>query len=189
VREQLDQLRHIPGGRLLPQLRPVYAGQLNDFLLMAVVRHAGLCDPTLDGLAGRCCSRQPPRPIRRRVNATESEPGTLEYALNADTADLVTIWLTELYADEAVLNARMSSSAMAEIAGPSGELLDGPADGRPLETVRRKGGSAPLTVWRRSGDLHIGHMHRYRRFHDVSIACCPAADSRRLFGGRFVILG
>jgi quinol monooxygenase YgiN len=51
----------------------------------------------------------------------------------------VTIWLTELYTDEAALNAHMSSPTMAEIAEPLGELLDGPADVRRLEIIRRKG--------------------------------------------------
>lgn len=78
------------------------------------------------------------------VDATESEPGTLQYALYADTTDAVTIWIAELYADEAALNAHMANSAMAEIAGALDGLLDGPADVRRLEIVRRKGGgSAP----------------------------------------------
>ena len=80
--------------------------------------------------------------LSRLVDATESEPGTLEYALYADTSDAVTIWLTELYADEAALDAHMSSAAMAEIAGTLGALLDGPADVRRLEIVRRKGDRA-----------------------------------------------
>jgi quinol monooxygenase YgiN len=77
--------------------------------------------------------------LGRLVDATESEPGTLQYALYADTTDAVTIWLTELYADDAALNAHMSSPAMAEIAGPLGGLLDGPTDVHRLEIVRRKG--------------------------------------------------
>jgi quinol monooxygenase YgiN len=80
--------------------------------------------------------------LGRLVEATESEPGTLQHALYADTTDAVTIWLTEVYADEAALNAHMSSPAMAEIAGPLGGLLDGPADVRRVEIVRRKGDGA-----------------------------------------------
>jgi quinol monooxygenase YgiN len=80
--------------------------------------------------------------LGRLVDATESEPGTLQYAVYADTTDTVTIWLTELYSDEAALNVHMSSPTMAEIAEPLGELLDGPADVRRLEIVHRKGGSA-----------------------------------------------
>jgi quinol monooxygenase YgiN len=72
------------------------------------------------------------------VDATESEPRTLRYELYVDTTDAVTIWLTEVYADEAALNAHMSSPAMAEIAGSLGDLLDGPADVRRVEIVRRK---------------------------------------------------
>jgi quinol monooxygenase YgiN len=80
--------------------------------------------------------------LGRLVDATESEPGTLQYVLYTDTTDAVTIWLTELYADEAALNAHMSSPAMAEIAGKLGGLLDGPADVRRVEIVRRKGEGA-----------------------------------------------
>jgi quinol monooxygenase YgiN len=80
--------------------------------------------------------------LGRLVDATESEPGTLQYALYADTTDAVTIWLTELYADEAALNAHMSSPAMAENAGALGGLVDGPGDVRRLEIVRRKGDGA-----------------------------------------------
>jgi quinol monooxygenase YgiN len=79
--------------------------------------------------------------LGRLVDAAESEPGTLEYTIYADTTDAVTIWITELYADEAALNAHMSSPTMAEIAGLLGGLVDGPADVRRLEIVRRKGDS------------------------------------------------
>jgi quinol monooxygenase YgiN len=59
-----------------------------------------------------------------------------------DAVRPATIWLTELFADEAALNAHMSSPAMAEIAGALGGLLDGPGDVRRLEIVRRKGDGA-----------------------------------------------
>jgi quinol monooxygenase YgiN len=77
--------------------------------------------------------------LGRLVDATDSEPGTLQYVLCADTTDPAAIWLTELYADEAALEAHMSSPAMAEAAGSLAGLLDGPADLRRLEIVKRKG--------------------------------------------------
>ena len=77
--------------------------------------------------------------LGRLVDATESEPGTLQYVLYADTADPAGIWLTELYADEAGLEAHMSSPAMAETVGSLGGLLGGPADLRRVEIVKRKG--------------------------------------------------
>lgn len=80
--------------------------------------------------------------LGRLVDATESEPGTLQYTLYADTADAVTIWFSELYADEDALNAHMSSPAMAEVVDALGGLLDGPADVRRLGIVRRKGDGA-----------------------------------------------
>jgi quinol monooxygenase YgiN len=81
--------------------------------------------------------------LGRLVDAAESEPGTLQYALWADVADPATIWFTELYAHEAAFNAHISSPAMAEVMGTLGGLLDGPADMRRVEIVKRKGDGAP----------------------------------------------
>jgi quinol monooxygenase YgiN len=78
--------------------------------------------------------------LSRLVEATESEPGTLQYALYADTTDDVTIWFTELYTDEDAMKQHMASPAMAEIGGALGGLFDGPADIRRVELVRSKGG-------------------------------------------------
>jgi len=80
--------------------------------------------------------------LGRLVGASESEPGTLQYAVYADTTDAVTIWLTELYADDAALSAHMSNPVMAEIGEALGGLLDGPGDVRRVEIVRRKGDNA-----------------------------------------------
>jgi quinol monooxygenase YgiN len=77
--------------------------------------------------------------LGRLVDAAESEPGTLAYTLHADTTDAVTIWITELYADEAAFNAHISSPAMAEAMGALGGLLDGAADLRRLDIVKSKG--------------------------------------------------
>ena len=80
--------------------------------------------------------------LGRLVEAAESEPGTLHYVLYADTTDPAGIWLTELYADQAAFEAHMSSPAMAEMLGSMGGLLDGPADLRRVEIVKRKGEAA-----------------------------------------------
>ena len=80
--------------------------------------------------------------LGRLVDAAESEPGTLQYVLYADTTDPAGIWLTELYADQAAVDAHMSSTAMAEAMGSLGGLLDGPADLRQVEIVKRKGDPA-----------------------------------------------
>jgi quinol monooxygenase YgiN len=77
--------------------------------------------------------------LGRLVEAAESEPGTLQYVLYADTTDPATIWLAELYADEASFEAHMSSPAMAEAIGSMGDLMGGPPDLRRLEIVKRKG--------------------------------------------------
>jgi quinol monooxygenase YgiN len=77
--------------------------------------------------------------LGRLVEAAESEPGTLQYVLYADTTDPAAIWFTELYADEASFQAHMSSPAMAEVAGALGGLMGGPPDLRRLEIVKRKG--------------------------------------------------
>jgi quinol monooxygenase YgiN len=78
--------------------------------------------------------------LGRLVDATEAEPGTLQYVLYADSTDPDAIWLTELYSDEAAFNAHMSSPTMAEALGSFGGLLGGPADMRRVEIVKRKGG-------------------------------------------------
>jgi (4S)-4-hydroxy-5-phosphonooxypentane-2,3-dione isomerase len=80
--------------------------------------------------------------LGRLVEAAESEPGTLQYVLYADTTDPEGIWLTELYTDQAAFEAHMSSPAMADMLGSMGGLLDGPADMRRVEIVKRKGEAA-----------------------------------------------
>jgi quinol monooxygenase YgiN len=77
--------------------------------------------------------------LGRLVDAAESEPGTLQYVLYADSTDPAGIWFTELYADEAAFEAHMSSPARAEVVGSLGGLLDGPADLRRVDVVKRKG--------------------------------------------------
>jgi quinol monooxygenase YgiN len=77
--------------------------------------------------------------LGKLVDATEDEPGTLQYVLHTDTTEPNVIWFYELYADQAGFEAHATSTAMAEVMGSLGGMLDGPADMRQLEIVRRKG--------------------------------------------------
>ena len=80
--------------------------------------------------------------LGKLVDATESEPGTLQYVLHTDAAEPNVIWFYELYADQAGFEAHAGSATMAEVMGSLGGLLDGPADMRQLEIVQRKGDTA-----------------------------------------------
>jgi quinol monooxygenase YgiN len=73
------------------------------------------------------------------VDATEGEPGTLQYMMHADGGDADVIWFYELYADQAAFEAHIGSTAMAEVGGALGGLLAGPPDMHQVEVVRRKG--------------------------------------------------
>jgi len=77
--------------------------------------------------------------LRDVVKGTESEPGTLVYAMNVDKADDNVIWFYEVYTDDAALAAHGSSEVM-KAAG--GRLRD-KAAGRPeiflLDLVQAKG--------------------------------------------------
>jgi len=73
------------------------------------------------------------------VDATESEPGTVQYVMHTDVADADVIWFYERYADQASFEAHIGSSAMAEAGGALGGLLSAPPDMRAVEAVRSKG--------------------------------------------------
>lgn len=77
--------------------------------------------------------------LGKLVDATEDEPGTLQYTLHTDSTEPNVIWFYELYADQAGFEAHTTSTTMAEVMGSLGGLLDGPADMRQLEIVRHKG--------------------------------------------------
>jgi quinol monooxygenase YgiN len=77
--------------------------------------------------------------LGKLVDATEGEPGTLQYVLHTDTTEPDAVWFYEHYADQAAFEAHMGSPAMAEAMGSFGGLLGGPPDMRALEAVRRKG--------------------------------------------------
>jgi quinol monooxygenase YgiN len=76
--------------------------------------------------------------LGRLVDAAQDEPGTLQYVVHTDAADPQVIWFYELYADQAGFEAHASSSTMAEVMGSLGGLLDGAADLRRVEIVKRK---------------------------------------------------
>jgi quinol monooxygenase YgiN len=59
------------------------------------------------------------------MSATESEPGTLVYAMNVSTTEPEDVWFYELYTDQDALVTHGGSEAM-KAAGPRlGELLAG----------------------------------------------------------------
>jgi quinol monooxygenase YgiN len=61
------------------------------------------------------------------IKAVQDEPGTLQYALNFDTANADVIWFYEVYADDAALAAHSGSDAMKAL----GMALRDKAAGRP----------------------------------------------------------
>jgi quinol monooxygenase YgiN len=73
------------------------------------------------------------------VDATEQEPGTLQYLMHADGAEADVIWFYEIYADRGAFEAHMGSSAMAEAGGALGGLLAGAPEIHQVEIVRRRG--------------------------------------------------
>jgi quinol monooxygenase YgiN len=77
--------------------------------------------------------------LGKLVDATEDEPGTLQYLMHADGGDADVIWFYERYADQAAFEAHIGSTAMAEVGGSLGGLLAGAPDMRQVEIVRRKG--------------------------------------------------
>jgi quinol monooxygenase YgiN len=82
--------------------------------------------------------------LGRLVDATESEPGTVQYTLASDVLDPSVIWFSELYADQAALEAHATTSTMAEVMGLLSGLVAGAAEMHQATVVRRKG--APSSV-------------------------------------------
>jgi len=58
--------------------------------------------------------------------ATESEEGTLIFAINLDKADPDTVWMYELYTDDAALGVHGGSESTAALFGAVGGLLAEP---------------------------------------------------------------
>jgi quinol monooxygenase YgiN len=63
--------------------------------------------------------------LQKLVDAAGDEPGTITYVLHTEPANPEAIWFYELYQDADALKAHSSSSAMGEVFGPLGPLLDG----------------------------------------------------------------
>jgi quinol monooxygenase YgiN len=80
--------------------------------------------------------------LAKLVAAAEDEPGTLQYVMHEDTADADVIWFYERYADQAAMDVHIASSAMAEVVGSLGGLIDGTPEVSHLGIVARKGGAA-----------------------------------------------
>jgi quinol monooxygenase YgiN len=78
--------------------------------------------------------------LGKLVDATDGEPGTLQYLLHTEAAEPDIIWFYELYADEEAFTVHSTSPTMAEVLGAlGGGLLAGAADMRKLDVVRHKG--------------------------------------------------
>jgi quinol monooxygenase YgiN len=78
--------------------------------------------------------------LGKLVDATDGEPGTLQYLLHTEAAEPDIIWFYELYADEEAFTVHSNSPTMAEVLGAlGGGLLAGAADMRKLDVVRHKG--------------------------------------------------
>ena len=73
------------------------------------------------------------------VNAVESEPGTLIYAINASTTSPDEVWFYELYADGDALAAHSRSEAMKAAGAGMMDLLGGKAELFFLEPAGGKG--------------------------------------------------
>jgi quinol monooxygenase YgiN len=76
--------------------------------------------------------------LTKLVSATESEPGTLLYALNVSTKEADVIWFYELYGDQDALKAHGASDAMKATAS-LGDLMAGRPELQYLEPVAGKG--------------------------------------------------
>jgi quinol monooxygenase YgiN len=61
--------------------------------------------------------------LRQAVANTHGEPGTLIYILHADTKEHDILWMYELYADQAALDAHMGSEGFKAIGPAIGGLL------------------------------------------------------------------
>jgi quinol monooxygenase YgiN len=80
--------------------------------------------------------------LARLVEAAEGEPGTLQYTLAADAKDPDVVWVTELYADQAALDAHSGSATMAEVGGSLGGLLAAAPELHFAQVSRRIGAPA-----------------------------------------------
>lgn len=78
--------------------------------------------------------------VKTLVDATEGEPGTLQYVVHTEEADPNVVWFYELYTDQAALDTHSGSDAMAEAMKSFGGLLGGAPEMHTLSIALRKGG-------------------------------------------------
>jgi quinol monooxygenase YgiN len=76
--------------------------------------------------------------LRDLVAATESEPGTLLYAMNVSTKEPEVVWFYELYAHRDALVAHGGSDAMKAVGAKLADLLTARPELYPLELVAGK---------------------------------------------------
>ena len=77
--------------------------------------------------------------LRDVVSGTDSEPGTLVYAMNTDKADDDVIWFYELYSDDGALAAHGGGEAMKAAGGRLRDKTAGRPELHVLELVQAKG--------------------------------------------------
>jgi quinol monooxygenase YgiN len=75
----------------------------------------------------------------RAIANAEAEDGTLQYVLHADAEDPDLMWVYELYADRAALDAHLRSEAMRSLLPTLGPYIAGRADIRVVEPLTGKG--------------------------------------------------
>jgi quinol monooxygenase YgiN len=73
------------------------------------------------------------------VAATEDEPGTELYVMNAAANDADAVWFYEIYTDDGALAAHSSSDAMKRIGAKLAGLVAGPMELHVLRPVAGKG--------------------------------------------------
>jgi quinol monooxygenase YgiN len=76
--------------------------------------------------------------LKKLVAATESEPGTLVYAMNVSSKEPDVVWFYELYSDQDALRAHGSSDAVKATASLA-EFMAGRPELHVLELVADKG--------------------------------------------------
>lgn len=75
--------------------------------------------------------------LRPAIDATENEPGTLQYILLEDSADANTLWMYETYESQAALESHMGSEAFKALGPAIGPFLAGRPE---LNFVKSLGG-------------------------------------------------
>lgn len=77
--------------------------------------------------------------LQAMVEAVEAEPGTVQYVLHTDDANEDIVWFYERYADDAALQAHMTSEAMKQLGASMRDLAAGRPELTRLSLVSGKG--------------------------------------------------